>query len=43
MFLCFICLSKNGVRDSGKGFIERQRATEAISGGSQMDFIDELL
>ena len=42
MLLCFICLSKSGVRDSGKRFVERQRAKETNNGGSQMDFIDEL-
>ena len=39
---CFICLSKSGVWDNGKRFVERQRAKKTISGGSQMDFIDEL-
>ena len=43
MLLYFICLSKSGVRDSGKRFVERQRAKETINGGSQMDFTDELL
>ena len=36
-------LKKSGVRDSGKRFIERQRAKETINGGSQMDFINKLL
>ena len=36
-------LGKSGVRDSGKRFVERQRAKETIDGGTLMDFIDELL
>ena len=43
MLQCFICLSKSGVRDSGKQFIEWQRAKETINGGSPMDFIDKLM
>ena len=35
--------SKSGVRDNGKRFVERQRAKETINGGSQADFVDELL
>ena len=35
--------SKSGVRDNGKRFVERQKAKEMINGGSQVDFIDELL
>ena len=42
MLYCFICLSKREVRDSGKRFVERQRAKGTIHGDSQMDFIDEL-
>ena len=36
-------LSKTRIRDNGKRFVERERAKETINGGSQMDFIDELL
>ena len=43
MLYCFICLSKSGVRDNRKRFVEQQRAKETINGGSQMDFIVELL
>ena len=43
MIQCFTCLSKSELRANGKGFVERQRAKETISGGSQMDLIDELL
>ena len=41
--LMLICLSKSAVRDSAKRFVERQGVNEKISGGSQMDCIDELL
>ena len=34
---------KSGARDNGKRFVERQKAKETINGGSQVDFIDELL
>ena len=42
MLQCFICLSKSGVRDNGKQFVERQRAKETINSDSQMDYVDEL-
>ena len=31
MFYCFICLSKSGVRDDGKRFVERQRAKRSMA------------
>ena len=42
MLYCFICLSKSGVRDNVKRFVERQRAKETINGGYQMHFIELL-
>ena len=41
--LMLFCLSKSGFRDSGKRFVERERAKERINGGTQMDFTDERL
>ena len=41
--MLYLPQEKRGQRFSGKRFIERQRAKETINGGSQMDFIDELL
>ena len=41
MLLCFICLSKSGVRDNGKRVFERPRAKERSI--AVLMFIDELL
>ena len=43
LILYFASVNESGVRDNGKQFVERQRAKETINGGSQIDFIDELL